>query len=281
MPHAAAAKRQAAVHDGRLTICIGVLCGFLSAEVAGTRLALLSAMYCLRRKTGASAVAAAALVCLPWLAATALAIDAAALGEIAERYARDAQRGSLFAVHAKAAIPDDRLRLPDCTTPIDSQLPVGARWSARTLVQLRCNGNARWSLLIPIDMESDVPVLVLRQAALRGSTPAAQDLREELRRVPGTSADYVNSPADLLRQHLRRAMAGGSVLTPADLEPDLLVHRGQTVSVLAETAGMSLRTEAIAMADARAGDRLRLQNRSSLKVFEGLVDNDGKVRVSP
>lgn len=238
-------------------------------------------MYCVRRKTGASAVAAAALICLPWLAATALAIDAAALGEIAERYAREAQRGSLFAVHAKAAIPDDRLRLPDCTTPIDSQLPVGARWSARTLVQLRCNGNARWSLLIPIDIESDVPVLVLRQAALRGSTPAAQNLREEMRRVPGTSADYVNSPAALLRQHLRRNLGAGSVLLASDLEPDLLVRRGQLVNVLAETAGMSLRTEAVAMADARAGDRLRLQNRSSLKLFEGRVDSDGTVRVSP
>ena len=44
---------------------------------------------------------------------------------------------------------------------------------------------------------------------------------------------------------------------------------------------VGLRTEAIAMADARAGERVRLQNRNSLKVFEGLVDSDGRVRVSP
>lgn len=235
----------------------------------------------IRRKSGVSPTALALAAILPLAAPLAHAIDAASLATLAERFAVSAQAGALFPVHAKAAIADSRMQLPDCSQPPTAQLPTGARWSARTLVQLRCDGPVRWSLLVPIDMESEVPVLVLRRAATRGSVPAAADFLVETRRVPGLSADYVNSPAALARQHLRRNLGAGSVLTASDLEPDLLVRRGETVNVLAETAGMSLRTEAIAMADARAGQRVRLQNRNSLKVFEGLVDSDGRVRVSP
>jgi flagella basal body P-ring formation protein FlgA len=122
-------------------------------------------------------------------------------------------------------------------------------------------------------------VLVLRTASLRGAAVRESDLIRDTRRVPGTSADYVNSTDNLVRHHLRRNLGAGSVLTASDLEGDALVRRGQTVNVIAETAGMRIQSEALAMADAKAGERVRLQNLQTFKLIEGVVDTEGAVRV--
>lgn len=214
-------------------------------------------------------------------ASAAVAMSAQQLGVAAESFARESLATVQFPVHVRAVALDERLTLPDCAAPPAVRLPPGSRWSARTLVQLRCESGARWSILIPVDIESEVPVLVLRSAAARGATLGASDFIAETRRVAGTSADYVSSPERLVRQHLRRNLGAGSVLTAADLDGDALVRRGQTVDVIAEAAGMRIQSEAVAMADARAGERVRLQNRGSLRIVEGVVDKEGVVRVAP
>ena len=231
-----------------------------------------------RQKIGAFTLA----VLLGWsLAHAVFATSAAELAKVAEAFAVQAHAGARFPVSVRAGIPDGLLQLPECSGPPSAQLPIGAHWMTRTLVQIRCEKGARWSILVPVELQSSVPVLVLRAAVLRGAKLAPEDLLRELRQVPGTSADYVNSPDALLRHHVRRNLGAGSALNASDLEPDTLVRRGQMVSVIAEMAGMRIESDAIAMADGRSGEHIRLQNRSSLKVFEGVVDNEGTVRILP
>lgn len=210
----------------------------------------------------------------------ACAVTAQQLGAVAEHYAREALAASRFPVHVNADRIDARLTLPDCTAATLARLPPGSQWAPRTLVQLRCDGVARWTVLIPISIESEVPVLVLRAACPRGAALREAEVIRDIRRVPGTSADYVNSTDGLLRHHLRRNLGAGSVLTAFDLEADALVRRGQTVNVIAEVAGMRIQIEALALADAHAGERLRLQNLSSFKTIEGVVDIEGAVHVA-
>ena len=79
----------------------------------------------------------------------------------------------------------------------------------------------------------------------------------------------------------RRALAEGSPLAADALSAALLIHRGQTVTLVAQTAGFEVRAPGKAMADAAAGQRVRVQNLRSLKVIEGLADSQGVVRVLP
>jgi flagellar basal body P-ring formation protein FlgA len=61
----------------------------------------------------------------------------------------------------------------------------------------------------------------------------------------------------------------------------VLIRRGQNVTLAASSAGIEVRAPGLALADAAAHQRVRVQNLYSLKVVEGVADTDGVVRVTP
>mgnify|MGYP006202654589 CR=1 FL=1 len=75
----------------------------------------------------------------------------------------------------------------------------------------------------------------------------------------------------------------GAVQRPAQptppLQPDVLVRRGQQVTLIAANGGVQIRAQGQALTEGAADERVRVQNVSSLKVVEGVVESDGVVRV--
>jgi flagellar basal body P-ring formation protein FlgA len=62
---------------------------------------------------------------------------------------------------------------------------------------------------------------------------------------------------------------------------DVLIHQGQQVTLIATVGGLQVRATGKALANGSAGARLRVQNLSSLKVVEGVVENEDVIRVAP
>ena len=75
-------------------------------------------------------------------------------------------------------------------------------------------------------------------------------------------------------------MSDGAVLFPALLAPARLVKRGQSVVIVGISGGFQVRAQGKALADAAAGDSVAVENLSSRRVVQGLVQPDGTVRVS-
>jgi flagella basal body P-ring formation protein FlgA len=61
---------------------------------------------------------------------------------------------------------------------------------------------------------------------------------------------------------------------------DVIVHRGQDITLVASSGTFEVRAAGRALADAAAGTRLRVQNLSSMKVVEGMVESSDVVRVA-
>ncbi len=62
---------------------------------------------------------------------------------------------------------------------------------------------------------------------------------------------------------------------------DKIVRRGQTVTLIASAGGIRVRAPGRALGDGAQDERVRVQNLSSLKVVEGVVENASSVRVAP
>ena len=58
------------------------------------------------------------------------------------------------------------------------------------------------------------------------------------------------------------------------------VRKGDRVSLAATGAGFSVTVDAVVEADAPAGARVRLRNRASGEVIQGIVGDDGEIRVA-
>ncbi len=196
----------------------------------------------------------------------------------AEQHLRKVLPNAGSNVHLKADDLDNRLHLAACPSPLEVFLPSGANGS-RVTTGVRCNQGNQWTVYVPVSIESDVPVVVLNRALARNATVGIQDVEIRVQRIQGLGSNTVKSAAELAGQRLKRDLPAGTVLTPAMLQPEIVIKRGQQVTVVASVSGIEVRTQGVALGDASANSRIRVKNLNSAKVVEGMVDNNNMVRV--
>lgn len=242
-----------------------------------------------RLLVGASAFRAAiAAACTVVLATAARAADASfnvqplhSIQLAAEKFVRQQMPADAKGIIVTATELDSRLRLAQCAQPLRAAQVSGARLEARTSIGVSCRQGAEWTVYVPVTVESDIPVFVLRVPAARGTRITAADVATETRRVSGLAVGYVTDPRALEHHTVARPLPAGSLLTTDMLLADFIVRSGEEVTLVAATGGIEVRASGRALADGRDGSRIRVQNLNSLRVVEGTVDTDRVIHVTP
>jgi len=205
----------------------------------------------------------------------------ASIRAAAEEQVRSQLHGVLYTLHTQAVDLDPRLHFARCPGELVTS-QIGSQPAARVTVRVSCGtGGVHWTVFVPVSVESEIPVLVLRQSALRGARVAADAVSTETRRVPGLATDYVSDVTLLTRRTLARNVPAGTALTAELLQADCIVHQGQAVTLVASLPGIEVRAPAKALEDGREGARVRVQNLASLKVVQGVVDASGLIYITP
>lgn len=176
---------------------------------------------------------------------------------------------------------DARLRLASCAEPLKVSLAPGANFTARMMIAVGCPSGSAWTVYVPVTVESHTPVLVLRHPATRGAKLTAEDVEVQTRVVAGTGSTYVTDVTQLARRTLKRPLGAGTAVTLDALVDDALVKRGQHVTLLAAAGGLEVRAFGLAMNDAPAAGRVRVQNLSSNRIVEGVVETADVIRITP
>lgn len=175
---------------------------------------------------------------------------------------------------------DPRLRLAACAAPLEAFVQNNSVKSGRSTIGVRCAAPAQWTIYVVVNVETETSILVLRRALARRSPVAAEDVELQTRRLPGIESGFITDLGNLTGHRLRRALPAGTPLTAAELVPDVLVRRGQQVTLLAASGSIEIRAQGHALTEGGASDHVRVQNVNSLKVVEGVVESDGTVRVA-
>jgi flagella basal body P-ring formation protein FlgA len=196
---------------------------------------------------------------------------------LTERLRGNENSGAIPRVTAGAL--DSRLRLQRCSGGLQGIMPASPQVSSRMTVGLRCASPA-WTVYVPMTVETELKVLVMRQAAARSSSPVADDVELQLRRVPGIATGYLTHPDQLAGRHLKVAVSPGTALSTDLLAADILIKRGQRVTLIAAVGGIEVRAQGEAVANATAEGRVRVLNLSSRKIVEGQAESADRVRVS-
>ena len=226
-----------------------------------------------------------------WLiAGLALAIGHAAAAETAwhptaeiaaaaERFLQQRIGKSANRTSAEAATLDSRHRLARCDRPIEAFLRPGTRISSRTVVGVRCAGSKPWKLFVPVTVVVTEDVLIAKRTLPRGHVLTAGDFTVEPRDVSRLVSGYISDPAALVGQKLKSQLFAGRMLTPAMLEADATVRRGQSVTIIATSGGISVRMSGKALTDGALNQRIRVENLNSGRVVEGIVRSREHVEV--
>ena len=249
----------------------------------GTPLALSSVMSKFQRKIDCTGLLALLLVCgAPVMAEPGQALQSVdSISHAAATFVRERmQTDSTAVLHAQAGALDPRLRLPACAQPPRAFSVSGElRAAARLTIGVRCDLPA-WTVYVPVNIETELAVLVTTRALPRSAAVTTQDVELQRRRVPGVAAGYLVSVDQLAGRHLRNAAAPGTALGPDLLSPDVLIKRGQRVTLVAAAGSLEVRAQGEAVGDATPDGRIRVLNLSSRRVVEGQVEGRGSVRIS-
>lgn len=116
-------------------------------------------------------------------------------------------------------------------------------------------------------------VLVTTAALSRGAAIRASGLLEEERWLP-PSSDPADG-ADLDGQVLKNRLGVGQVVEMQDIEPPLVVKRGDVVAVDCLSGAFSVRTTARALSAGRLGEVIQFQSLGSKHTFRARVSGPG------
>ncbi|MES2491498.1 MAG: flagellar basal body P-ring formation chaperone FlgA [Pseudomonadota bacterium] len=195
--------------------------------------------------------------------------------------ARDyAQQSAGVGTQVEATSLDERLRLPACSKAPSAFMPQGNNGRGAITVGVRCDAPVAWTLYVPVRISQTMQVLVLNRSLNRGELITADMISFQSRDTATLPYGYLSKLSDATGKTLKRPLVAGSVLSPDAMEMQRIIKRGQSVTVFSHIGGLEVRAQGTALSDAGQGDRLRVENKTSRRVVEGVVINADSIEVA-
>lgn len=173
---------------------------------------------------------------------------------------------------------DPRLRLKTCGQALQAFFPQATRKS-KTTVGVRCPGPKTWTIYVSAKISQIAKVLVASQHIRRGSLVKADDFELKEYDLNRLRYGYYTDLQEVLGKSLKRHLNRGAVLTPAAIATNKVIKRGESVSILAETGGITIRAKGQALEAGGIGDIIRVKNLNSKREIEARVTGPGQVKV--
>ncbi len=173
----------------------------------------------------------------------------------------------------------DRLNLPLCPQSIQAfapNLPKAGRMS----INVRCNGDKRWSIFVSITITPFENVVVLTQALQRGEQVTDRHLTLARKDVSQLHDAYLTQIEYAINKQMARNLGAGSIVTAKDFIEPKLVKRGERVLITSDSAGIAIKMNGIAQTDGSKGQVIRVKNQNSEKIINATVTDVGQVSVS-
>ena len=174
---------------------------------------------------------------------------------------------------------DPRQRLARCDQALSGFLRTGTEIKARTIVGVRCSGSKPWKVYVPVDVIVTESVLIARKTLNKGHVLSATDLIEEPRDVSRLRSGYLSEPTEVIGQRLKTQVIAGKILVPSMLEVEIVIRRGQTVTLTAGRDDFSIAMTGTALMNGALNQRIRVENTHSGRVVEGVVRSREHVEV--
>lgn len=207
--------------------------------------------------------------------------DHQAILDTAQRYAADHLEQQGYRYEVRPLPLDRRLRLATCDVPLEAYMPPGGRIGGTSTIGVRCAGSVEWSLFVQVRARIYADVAVATRPLARGELLGAHDVRLDERDITRLPGGFLTQLSEVVGMKVRRPLGTGSVIARGAIDAPRLVRRGQIVTLIAGKGGVEIRTTGKALADGAAGERVRVRNERSSRVVEGVVAEDGTVRVNP
>jgi flagella basal body P-ring formation protein FlgA len=174
---------------------------------------------------------------------------------------------------------ETHLQQETCSRPIRPLVASPQHMKDRVMIELRCQDPKPWHIYVPVRIVGTSPVAVAAHAIVAGTVIKAADVKTEEHDISELPLGFLDDPAIAVGLTAGRPIAGGAYLTNQQLVVAKAVQRGQSVTLLADVGGMSVRMSGRALSDGLMNQRVRVQNLSSGKIVEGIARSEQIVEI--
>jgi flagella basal body P-ring formation protein FlgA len=174
---------------------------------------------------------------------------------------------------------EPHLQFDKCSRPIRPVVASAQHMKDRVTIELRCQDPKPWHLYVPVRIVGTSPVAVAVHAIVAGTVIKAADLKIEEHDISELPLGFLDDAAIAVGLTAARPIAGGAYLTNQQLVAPKAVQRGQSVTLLADAGGISVRMAGRALSDGLMNQRVRVQNLSSGKIVEGIARSEQVVEI--
>ena len=171
------------------------------------------------------------------------------------------------------------LQLERCHQAVKAGLASVHHMPDRATIELRCQNATPWHIYVQVRIIGTSSVAVAAHAIVVGSVLNAKDLRVEEHDISELPPGYLDDPAIAVGLTASRPISGGAFLTNQQLIAAQAVQRGQSVTLVADVGGMSVRMAGKALGDGLVNQRVKVQNLSSGKIVEGIARSEQVVEI--
>ena len=175
---------------------------------------------------------------------------------------------------------DSRLRLKVCPQALAINFARHDIDLGNTAILVRCPVESGWKIHLPVRIDVFEDVIVTAKPLLKGQNIDASAVKLQKQNIAPLKNGYYVKNKSFDQLQARRNLKRGTVLTPKNLSPRLMVHSGQQVTLVLDYNGLQIKSTGTALKSATLGQVVRVRNSQSLRVVEGIVSGEALVRVS-
>lgn len=171
------------------------------------------------------------------------------------------------------------LSVAACSKPLDAAFPVDGNRDQVTSVELTCNGVQPWHVYVPVNVRINTNVLVAKRTIPINEVITEDDMDFAQYDRNRLYNGYFNAKENVIGQVASQLIASGTVLTKKNVQQPILVHRNQTVDLIAKTDSITVTMKGIARSDGSLNEVIKAYNPSSKRILDAVVVGSNKVEV--
>jgi flagellar basal body P-ring formation protein FlgA len=183
-------------------------------------------------------------------------------------------------IHIVVGKLDPRLRLHQCTVPLEAYSQGYEMRQGLSTVGIRCNDVKPWSLYVPVSIKNFKKVAVLKHAVTRNTILSDKDISLVKMNINRLSSGYFDDTEQLSGKILTQNLSKGAVLTNHHVKSPMAINRGQTVTLIAKNSVIEVRTEGKAMSKGAIGERIKVKNMKTKRIVEGVIIDKHLINVN-
>jgi len=174
---------------------------------------------------------------------------------------------------------DSRLKLPACELPIHAMPKENGFGGKNLSVKVQCTSASPWTIYVPVVIDIYSEVAITTRNISRGEVLAASDFSMKRTNTSVVGHNFIDEASQVDGKVAKRPLRAGRVILSQDLKKALLVNKGETIMLVANTGALQVSSEGVALSNGTLGEQIRVKNARSQRIVDARIVAPGRAEV--